>query len=195
MKSAVTVVVLLASALPFAAAADEPRYTYLEGGYQFIDIDVGGGVDVDGDGFGIGGSVSVTDHIHLLASYSKVDLDFGIDASEYSVGVGGRLPVGPGVHLTGSVGWAWAKLDTPFGDFDDDGIFLSGGVRWMATERVELNGELTYVDLDDAGDDTTLSIGLLFHLTPDLALGIGALFGDDVTGYQAGLRYYFPGTR
>lgn len=195
MKHAATLATLLAASLPFAAAADEPRYTYLEAGYQYLDFDLGGGVDVDGDGFGIGGSLSVSDHIHLLGSYSKVDLDFGIDASEYSIGVGGRLPVGPGVHLIGSVGWGWAKLDTPVGNFKDDGIFLSGGVRWMATDRVELTGELTYVDLDDSGDDTTLGIGLLFHLTPDLALGVGTRFGEDVTGYQAGLRYYFPGTR
>lgn len=186
--------VLLITTLPFAAAAAEPRYTYLEGGYQHLDIDVGSGIDVDGDGFGLGGSLSVTDHVHLLASYSQVDLDFGVDATEYSVGVGGRLPMDAGVHLVGSAGWTWAELETSIGDFDDDGFFVSGGVRWMATDRVELSADVTYVDLDDSGDDTTLGIGLLFHMTPDLALGVGAQFGDDVTGYQAGLRYYFPGT-
>lgn len=195
MKHVAATALLVASTLPFAAAAAEPRYTYLEGGYQHLDIDVGSGIDADGDGFGLGGSLSVTDHVHLLASFAQTDLDFGVDATEYSVGIGGRLPMGDGVHLTGSAGWAWVELDTPIGDFDDDGFFISGGFRWMATEQVELTADVTYVDLDDAGDDTTLGIGLLFHLTPDLALGIGAQFGNDVTGYQAGLRYYFPGTR
>lgn len=185
---------LLTAALPFAAVAEEPRYSYIEGGYQHLDID-GSGIDVDGDGLGLGGSLGLTDRVHLLASYSEVDLDFGIDVTQFSAGVGGNLPMSGDVHLIGSVGYAWTEIDTNFGDADDDGFFLSGGVRWMVAPAFELTGEVTYVDFDDAGDDTTLSVGGLFSLTPDLALGVGASFGDDITGYTVGLRYYFPGMR
>lgn len=184
----------LTAALPLGALAQEPRYTFIEGGYQYLDID-GGGLDVDGDGIGLGGSVGLTDRVHLLGSYSTLDLDFGIDATEYAVGVGGNFPTSDTVHLIGSIGYTSIEVETSAGDADDDGLFLSGGVRWMANEQFELTAELTYVDMDDSGDDTGLSVAGLYNLTPDLAFLLGSSFSDDANGYTAGVRYYFPGPR
>ncbi len=181
---------LLCAALPCVAMADEPRYTYVEGGYQYIDLD---DFDVDGDGLGLGGSFGITDRVHLAARYSDLDLDRGLDATSFNLGIGGNLPLEQSLHLVGEIGYASAEIDTPFGDFDDDGYYLSGGLRWMVAPNVELSGLVDYVDLDDSGDDTSLTLGGLYHITPDFAVGASVDFSDDATGYNLGVRYYFPG--
>jgi hypothetical protein len=183
-----TSAVLLLVALPCVALADAPRYTYIEGGYHYLDLD---DIDVDGDGWGIGGSVALTDRVHLLAGYSSLGLDFGIDVTSLDVGVGANLPLDTSLHLVGEAGYTRTEIDTRFGDFDDDGFFGRAGLRWMVTEQVELNGWVTYVNLDDSGSDTGFSVGGLFHFTPELALGASVDLGDDATGYSVGLRYYF----
>lgn len=185
------VIVLAALAsMPLAALSEEPRYTYVEGGYQALDLD---NVDADGDGFGIGGSLALTERVFVTAAYSNMDLDFGIDVSSYDLSVGGNIPLSDGLHLVGEVGYTWTEFDTSIFDVNDDGYFVSGGFRWMATPALELDAGLNYVDLDDSGDDTSLSVGALYSVTDSLALGAGIEWGDDATGYSLGLRYYFPG--
>lgn len=180
---------------PLAGTAAEPRYTYIEGGYQYVDIDAGP-VDVDGDGFEIGGSLPLADQVFLRASYSSTDLDFGVDAEMFTAGIGGFMPLRSDLHLIGTVGYGWAELDTPGGrDPEDDGVVASGGLRWIARPQLELTGELTYSDFDDTGDELSVTLGALYNLTPDLALELDVTFGDDVTRYMAGLRYYIPGRR
>lgn len=183
-----TALALLCAVLPCAALAAEPRYTYIEGGYQYLDLD---DFDVDGDGWAIGGSVALTDRFHLIAGYSSLGLDFGIDVASVNIGVGGSLPLDRSVHLVAEAGYARVDIDTPLSDFDDDGLFVNGGLRWMVTEGLELSGWLNYVNLDDSGSDTGFSLGGLFSITPELALGASVDLGDDATGYSVGLRYYF----
>ncbi|MFU8817052.1 MAG: outer membrane beta-barrel protein [Pseudomonadales bacterium] len=185
-----TCAALLCLALPGLAFASEPRYSYVEGGYQYVDLD---DLNVDGDGWFVGGSLGVTERVHLLAAYSDVGLDFGIDVSTLTLGVGGNLPIERSVHLVGEVGYVRTDIDTRFTSFDDDGLFVSGGIRWMTTDQVELAASVNYVNLDDAGSDTSFSAGIRFHVTPDLALTANVNLGDDATGYAFGIRYYFPG--
>jgi hypothetical protein len=182
-----TALALLCAALPCAALAEEPRYTYIEGGYQFLDVE---DFDVDGDGWGIGGSAALTDRFHLVASYSSLGLDLGIDATTLNAGVGVNFPMSSAVHLVAEAGYVRADFETPFGDVDDDGYFVSGGIRWMALEQLELAASVDYVDVGDFGDDTGLTVGALYSLTPNLAIGASVDLSDDATGYSAGLRYY-----
>lgn len=180
---------LLVASQAFAEA--EPRYTYLEASYVDIELD---DVDADGDGFAFGGSVALGDAFHLAGTYSDYDMDFGIDVQELLLGVGYHFGLSRGLDLVAEGGYASTDVDTRFGDFDDSGLYLSGGLRWMVLERMELNGGVRYVDLDDSGDGTALLLGGLFHLTPDLALGGGLELSDDDEVYNVGVRLYL-GTR
>ncbi len=102
-----------------------------------------------------------------------------------------RYGLNEALDLVGEVGYADVEVDPRFGDLDDNRPYhLSGGLRWMATDRVELNGKVSYVHLDDAGSDTTFQIGGLFHSTADLAVGASAEFGDDANTCNLGIRYY-----
>lgn len=173
-----------------AVAADEINYTYVEAGYVAIDFD---DLDVDGDGFGIAGSLGITDRVYLMADYNTYDLDFGIDATDYGLGVGASLPLSQQFHLIGEIGYTEVEVEVDGFDADDNGYTLGGGFRWKATPTFELSAKLNYVDLDDSGDDTSLSAGALYNFTEAFALGAGIDLADDTTGYSVGFRYDFAG--
>lgn len=173
-----------------AVAADQINYTYIQGGYQAIEFD---DLDVDGDGFGIGGSFGVTDRVFLTADYATYDLDFGIDATEYGLGIGASLPLSQQFHLVGELGYVEAEVEVDGFDADDSGYALGGGFRWKASPVFELGAMLNYADLDDSGDDTSLSASGLYNFTEAFAVGAGINLADDTTGYSLGVRYDFVG--
>lgn len=173
-----------------AVAAEDINYTYIEAGYVAIDFD---DLDVDGDGFGIAGSLGITDRVYLTADYNSYDLDYGIDATDYGLGLGASLPLSQQFHLIGEIGYTEAEVEVNGFDVDDDGYTLGGGFRWKAMPALELRAKLNYVDLDDAGDDTSLSAGALYNFTDAFAVGAGVDLADDTTGYSVALRYDFAG--
>ncbi len=173
-----------------AMADDGPRYTYLEGGWGWVDIDE---VNEDGDGFNLGGSLGVTDMVFLFVDYndSEIDVDsFDVDYTTTEVGLGGNIELSPTADLVGSVSWVNVDLDAGgFGDVDEDGYGLFLGVRAMMTPQFELNGGVSYVDIDDA-DDTALEIGAVYNFTDVFAVTVDASFGDEFTTYGIGVRAY-----
>jgi opacity protein-like surface antigen len=192
-------------ALSFAAAAAEgPKYTFVEAGWLHTEIDDDGSIgdDPDGDGYGLGGSFAVTDMFHLFASYSDSDLDvdafgFGVDVDYSSLAIGGGVnyAVSNTVDLVGQLAYVDVEVDVDFPGFgsaseDESGYGLSGGVRAMINEALELNGAISYVDLGDDSDDTTFGVGAVYNFTPMVAAHAGLEFGDDVTTYGIGVRLY-----
>jgi hypothetical protein len=181
-------IALLCLVLPCLGVADEPRYTFVEGAYQYVEFE---DFDADGDGWFVAGSVALGERMYVLASYAKVGFDFGVDADTLRLGIGGSLPLSDPFHLVAETGYAKAGVDSSFGDTDDHGYFVSGGARWKVTPRFEVTGLLHFAELEKSGFGTSLSTGVLFHLTQNLALGAAADSDGDTTGYSANLRYYF----
>ena len=64
-------------------------------------------------------------------------------------------------------------------------------MRSKLNDVFELEGGVSYVDLDDAGDDTTFNLGARYYLTESFAFGAGVGIGDDVTTWNLGLRLEF----
>jgi hypothetical protein len=52
---------------------------------------------------------------------------------------------------------------------------------------------VSYVDLSDSGDDTTLDLGARWFFTPQFAVGLEGSFGDDASTYGVGVRWNFGG--
>jgi len=173
-----------------AIAADGPQYTYVEGGYGWIDYD---DVNADGDAFNIGGSLAVTDMFHLFAGYQDGEIEvsnFDIDVSTMQLGGGMNIELSPTVDLVATAAWVRAELDASgFGSDNEDGYALGVGVRAMVTPQFELNGGVSYVDVSD--DDTALNVGAVYSFNETFALTAGASFGDNVTSYGIGGRIYF----
>jgi hypothetical protein len=170
-----------------AQTAAQPRYTYIEGGWLNVDFD---DINEDGDGFGVGGSLAFHPNFHLVADYADIDLDGGADATIFSIGVGGNLPLRAGLDGIGRVRWINEEVDVPGGEIDEDGFGLEFGLRAMINPRLELDGGIKYVDVED--DNTSLYIGGLYDIVSNFALGADIEFSDDVTIFFLKGRYYFP---
>lgn len=175
-------------ALSAAANADDFDYTYFSLGYGTIEFD---DINVDGDGFGIDGSVAISDSVHLFAGYTAAGLDFGVDATEFGAGIGYNTSLSNVVDLVARLSYEYVELEGPGGSIDDNGIGLGLGIRFAATEQLELNAGIDYVDLSDSGNDTGFGVGGLYSFTDSFALGLGGNWSDDASSYTVSGRFYF----
>lgn len=182
--------VLLCMALGTTAFAEGPRYNFIEGSYERVEIDDSFG-DIDGDGFGIGGSLELSDSFHAFASYGTADFDFNVDLDTLTVGGGYHSPMTDSVDLVAEI--AYVQVDASALGFsaDDDGFGASIGLRGKTTDRVELEGFVDYVNLDDAGDDTSFRGAAWYAINDSFSVGLQLGFGDDATSYGIGGRVFF----
>jgi hypothetical protein len=201
---------LLLGAASFAgfatiALAQGPRYSFVEAGWQNIELEDDGtfGEDLDGDGLAVGASFAVTDMLHIFASYGDSDFDlnvFGIDVNvgqnTLAAGAGLNFDVSETVDIVGQLAYVDAEIEVDVPGFgsgseDESGYGLAVGVRGMVTEDFELNAWINYVDLGDDASDTTFSFGGVYNFTPVFALQAGMSFGDDVNSIGVGARLSF----
>lgn len=171
------------------AAAQGFDYSYLQLSYGNVEFD---NINVDGGGFGLSGSYAINPHWHAFAGYEGLGLDFGVDATTLAAGIGYNTELTPAVDLVGRLSYQYIELDSSgSGSVDDNGLGLGVGLRFAATERLELDAGIDYVDFGDGGDDTAFSAGGLYNFTDAFSVGLGASWGDDVSSYTLGGRFYF----
>lgn len=186
MLRTITAVLLLAFGT--SAYAEGFDYDYFDLGYGRMDID---GINLDGDGFSLGGSVTITDNVHAFASYMSADFDFGVDATAYSIGVGYNTPMSDTIDFVGRVSYEKAEVSAGVIGADEDGFGVSAGLRFAASEDLEFNASLAYVDLGSGSGETAIGIGFLYDLSDKIAFGLNGSWGDDVSVYGIGGRFYF----
>ena len=174
------------------AMAEGPSYSYIQANYQEIDIDLGGGFDVDGDGFGVSGSVAVNDSWFVFAGYSTFDFESIVDLNEWSIGAGWHSAMSEKTDWFVTAAYIDAEIDAPgFGSFSDSGFGVSIGIRSMLNPKLELAGSVSYADLGDGADGTSVAGSLWYTVAGNLALGLGLNAGEDTTSYGVGIRLYF----
>ena len=183
--------VLLAS----PALAGDISYNYLQLGYEKIEFD---DVDADGDGFGIGGSFEVGESWFVAVSYSQADLDtdigfsVSVDFDQIAAGVGWHTAMSNNSDFYALVQYVQLEASiSGFDSADEDGIGAVIGVRGMVTDNVEIGGSIGYIDLGDAGDGTAFGANVLYNFTENFAAGLFLEIDEDVTGYGAGIRFYW----
>lgn len=183
--------ILLILAFSASASAEGFEYNFFELGYGTTEFD---DINVDGDGFGLGGSYAVNNDIHVFGGYQAVGLDFGIDATTLEAGIGYNTELSPVVDAYARLSYQYVELDAPgVSGVDDNGIGLGVGLRFAASESLELNAGINYVDLSDSGDDTSFSVGGLYDFSDLFALGLGGDWSDDASSYTLVGRFYFGG--
>ena len=182
---------LLVFLLAFAAnaAAEGFDYNYFELGYGTLEID---DIDVDGDGFSLGGSYAINDNVHVFAAYENAGLDFGIDATTFGAGIGYNTELSPTVDMIARASYQWAEVDAAgFGSVDDNGFGLGLGLRFAASDALEVDVDVDYVDFGDGGDDTSFGVGGYYSFTDAFALGLSGSWSDDTSSYVLSGRFYF----
>ncbi len=174
------------------AMAEGPSYSYIQANYQEIDVDLGGGFDVDGDGYGVAGSVAINDSWFVFVDYAASELESIVDLDQTRLGAGFNSAISENTDWFATLAYVDLSLKAPgLGSASDSGFGASVGVRSMMNPNFELYGSLGYSDLGDGGDGTAVAAGLWYTVTGNLALGLGAEVGSDITTYGIGIRLYF----
>lgn len=182
---------LLVLLLAFSSAsyADGFDYNYVDLSYGMLDFD---DIDVDGDGFGIGGSFAINSDFHVFGNYQSAGLDFGVDISQFGAGIGYNTELSPTVDAVARFSYQYAEVDVPgFGSVDDNGFGFGVGLRFAASDVLELNAGIEYVDFGDGGDDTGFTLGGFYSFTDAFDLGLSGNWSDDISTYLLTGRFYF----
>lgn len=184
--------VLAGLLLPFAAAASNFSYTWLEGAYSDITIDDDFG-DLDGDAWEIGAAWQVHDLVYLFGSYESGDYDFDLETDTFELGVGMALPVSNQTDFVIGVSYVDVSVEVPgFGSADDDGYSILGGFRIGVSESFQVELGARYLDLTDSGDDTSFSLTGRYYFAPSWAIGAGYTTSDDADLWTLSLRWEMP---
>lgn len=178
--------------LALPAFAADISYNYVEFGYEKIELDdTATGASVDGDGFGIGGSFEIGEDWFVAVDYATIDFDFDVDLDTIGAGVGWHTTMSNDSDFYALVQYVRAEASAFGFSIDDDGFGATIGVRGMVTDKVEIGGSIGYVDLDAAGDGTSFGAHVLYSFTENFAAGLLLDIDEDVTGYGAGIRFYW----
>ena len=128
----------------------------------------------------------------MSGGYQTADLDFGIDASTFNAGIAYNTSVSPVVDLIARLSYEWVEIKVPgFPSIDDNGFGLGVGLRFAASDTIELNAGISYVDLSDGGDDTAFGAAGIYNGRYAFALGLSGSWGSDVSVYALTGRLYF----
>ena len=115
-----------------------------------------------------------------------------MDLDQLAVGGGFYMDLSDRADFYAALSYIQAEISAPgLGSADEDGYGVAVGVRGMVTDKVELNGSLSYSDLGDGADGTSFGAGALYSFTETFALGVALETDDDVTVYGIGARFYF----
>jgi hypothetical protein len=180
--------VMAALAVPSLALADM-NYTNLE--VNYLDLEVGDGFDVNGDGFEFGGSWELNDQFHLFGSWQDQSLDFGIDGRTLELGGGWNHSFSDKLDFVGTLSLVDAELEAAGVTASDDGLALGGGIRSRLGDSFELEAGLKYVDFDESGSDTGISVGGHYYFNDSMALGANLDSNDNADTLRLGFRWEF----
>lgn len=201
-KTAV-VFLIVALSVSLSVGAAGPRYTYIEGGVADVDREL---VIFDsGEEWFVHGSWG-QQRFHVFAEYAEAD--FGIafnpptgDLSEdqWSIGFGWHGMLGERADLVAEAGLIQADVvsTTVVPGFapmvlssDKEGFFVRGGVRWRILPRIELEGSITHVDVDNILVDEVFRLAVIGYLK---RIGIGVSFAtaDERDRTEVFLRFEF----
>lgn len=162
--------------------------------YNFVDLDYVFDVELeslDGDGFAIDGQFEIAESFFLGASYEDYSLDlnnnFDVDAEILEVFGGYFHNLNEELDFVATFGW----VDLEVGNGDDDGLALSGGVRYAINQDIEVDAMLEHVDYDEGGSDTGVALRGRYYFNEDFAVSTQLDLGKDIETFRVGIRYQF----
>ena len=195
ISTKIYMVAVLMLALSSNVFSKEISYDYIQGTYVSI-TDSSLGVDVDAYGFAASGSFSISPNIAITALYGTVNFDrilgIDVDATEFDIGITAHTSIAPSTDIFGNFSVINGEIEASDGfttiSDDDTGNSISIGIRHMATDKIEVTGGFTRVDIfDDTAN--TFGFGVRFYSSEKLSIGIGYSTGDDVDTLLLNARF------
>ena len=178
-----------------AALVAVPGVSLAQFNYSYVDLDYVFDVEfgsLDGDGFAIGGQFEVAETFFIGAAYEDYSLDIdGLDInvdSEILEVFGGYFHnLNEQLDFVATFGW----VDLEIGNGDDDGLSLSGGVRYAINSDIEVDAMLEHVNYDEGGSDTGVALRGRYYFNEDFAVSAQFDLGKDIETFRIGIRYQF----
>jgi hypothetical protein len=193
MKRVLLPLTALAMSAGFSASATagDFNYNYLDIGVSQVDLDLHGHA-FDGKGYGVNGSFDIADHWHIHGGFNHASFDTNLKTSEQEIGLGYSRNLAHRIDFTASMAYIAASIDnTEVTALDATGYGLGMGLRAMAGEKIELFGNLNYVDLDEGESQTIYKVGAGYALTEDLQFRVSYSDSDEAASYRFGFRVTF----
>lgn len=208
MGSVLTVAGLCATA--FGAQARSFDYSYISGGYEFGQAVVSGSSStIKSDGPILSGSWGVLPHFALLGAYQRLSfsnisyLSSG-HTSVYSVGAEAHGRIQRRLDVLAAVEYLHEGVNfsynfPTFGPIaihaTNNGYEAKGGVRWLATSSLEVDGTLGYRDWNcncSNNPDTYVAGRVRYYLLRDVSVN-GAYYVYNHGGhlFDVSASYYF----
>ena len=206
MKMTMTALLLALAMLPALAQSKAPAtpihdYTFVDVGYQYLDIDVDN-ISENAHGLGVAGGVQINDWFHLWAStgVSRIEMEYvNVTTTTIGIGMGAHTPLTDNVSAYANVGYVTAEVEAEWAidrdvtasiSTDGNGYSLGAGIRASVLPKLELSAGVSLVSIEDESD-TSLGGGFAYSLTDKVALGASLLVADDAIGAGIGMRFYF----
>ncbi|RAJ99060.1 opacity protein-like surface antigen [Aliidiomarina maris] len=184
------------AALAQVSPSETPSFSYVEAKYVERDE-----ADTTFDGFEAELSARLGQYMFVSGSYSEVSGSVtGLGSTDLDIATGRvGFIFGQDQRVSAYVGPQVAYIKTNYG-LGSDGEWQIGdesttdwgafaGVRAMVLPRMELNGEVSYIDFDRESL-TSYSAGTRIYLTRNLA-ATGQLRMGDLDGFTVGVTYAF----
>ena len=179
-RGLLAIAILVASS---SALSKDISYDFLEGGYASTstDSDVGGD-DLDFDSFGIAGSSSSTKNMAITFSLDTTALDkpsgVKLETLSVSVGLTAHTLITNSTSLFGNFSLLSAEVTDAAGDESDFGNITTIGLRYAATNSIELDVAFSHTRIFD-GITNTLGGGVRYYVDEKFSLGIGYAVVDN----------------
>jgi hypothetical protein len=167
-----------------AAAGTDVSYDFLEA--RFVDAESG---NLDGDGIQIAGSYNVQGNWLLVGGLTFLDLGNNVDTTTLQIGGGYVWPQAENFDLYAIGSVLRVSVDTNFGDADENGFGITGGIRSRFTPQLEGRAEINYVDVNDA--DTFIRLSGDYYFNSQVAAGLSLDLGGDADAFSVGVRWFF----
>ena len=175
------------AAMAFNAQAADFNYNYVEGAYENYDIE-----GTDADAGKLSGSYAMTPNLNIIGEYAVGDIDnpaggSDLDFEETAIGIEYHTPIAPKTDLTSNLKYINQDIDS----VDDDGYGVGVGVRHQLTDKVEVDANIDYSDIDNS-DDTRLKVGARYYFNKSISAGVGySTSKEDVDIVSTNIRWSF----
>jgi hypothetical protein len=165
----------------------------LEGYYGYNDFR--GDDDLEGEGgFGVDLRVKLMKPVYLHFGLDRITSSSpqgrSLEMTSFTAGAGLYLPLGNRFQIYGEAGF---RYDYTSGDLDyinpdELSLYVRPGIRFAATDKLELAASLLFNNTDNL-NDRVVEVSGYYSLLSWLDVGAGIDFGSDINTYRIGGRW------